>query len=104
VEVAAVEEHPTANPTSAVEAPPKMGTTVNVKATFFPDMKNDEVLSFKSLHVFENKGSWISIGFTPKTKDTKVMMEDLKQMDYLKNIEGIKSTIVFDGNKVRMGF
>lgn len=45
--------------------------------------------------MFQNVGAWVSIGFTPKTKDPKVMMEDLLAMEYLKGtIEGVTKTSI----------
>lgn len=54
-----------------------------------------------------SENSWVSFGIKPKAKDLKSVLEDLKSMDYLLNIEEqeeLSPTIVLDGRKVRIGF
>lgn len=48
--------------------------------------------------------SWASFGIKPRAKDLKSVIEDLNQMEYLKNLYEYDSTVVLDGRKVRLGF
>jgi hypothetical protein len=54
----------------------KKGTLMDFQITFFPDKKMDDIGYYKTLHVFETT-SWVSIGFKPKAKDLKTIIEDL---------------------------
>lgn len=81
----------------------KKGTHIDITLTFFPDKNMDDIVYYKSLHMFDTK-RWISIGFKPKAKDLKTVIEDLNTMEYLKDMEDYETTIVLDGRKVRLGF
>jgi len=81
----------------------KKSTQFDMKITFFPDKKMDDIVYYKSLHMFKSS-SWVSIGFKPKAKDLKTVIEDLNTMEYLKSMDDYETTIVLDGRKVRMGF
>lgn len=75
-----------------------------MKITIYPD-HNDETLSYyQNLHMFTKRG-WFSFGFKPKAKDLKTFIEDLNQVEYLHTLEqeGIRSNVVLDGRKVRIG-
>lgn len=47
--------------------------------------------------------NWISIGIKPRAKDLKSVLDDLEQMEYLKNLDEYEPSIVLDGKKVRIG-
>lgn len=97
------EEAPTAKPAGAAPKEEKKGTAIDFTFTFFPDKKMDDIVYYNTLHMFESD-SWISIGFKPKAKDLKTIIEDLETMDYLHNIEDYETSVVLDGRKVRIGF
>ena len=82
------------------------GTVLEFKLQFFPSNNDDSIVYYKNLHMFRTK-SWLSVGLKPKAKDLKTVIDDFKQMEYLTMLESqesIKSTIVLDGRKVRLGF
>ena len=81
----------------------KKGTTIDMKITFFPDEKMDDILYYSSLHNFKEP-NWISVGFKPKAKDLKTIIEDLNRMDYILDHEEYEKNVVLDGRKVRIGF
>lgn len=71
--------------------------------TFFPDEHDDNISYLNSLHMFDDE-NWLSFGFKPRAKDIKTVVEDLKNMGYLKNHPSISTNVVLDGRKVRIGF
>eukprot|EP00347_Sterkiella_histriomuscorum_P015597 403356425 len=80
----------------------KIGTSIDFKITFFPNENDDKVMYLQNLHMFEEQ-NWFSIGIKPRAKDLKSVLEDLEQMDYLKNLSDYSPSIVLDGKKVRIG-
>jgi hypothetical protein len=69
----------------------------------FPDKNDESIAYYTSLHMFQSK-SWFSIGIKPKAKDIKSFIDDLNQIEYLRLMQEIDTTIVLDSRKVRLGF
>jgi hypothetical protein len=96
---------PKTEETKSASMPIRPNTTIDIDLTFFPNMSEDTINYLQSLHMFQERKSWISIGFKSKAKDLKSVIEDLNQMEYLKTIqEELHPTIALDGMKVRLGF
>jgi hypothetical protein len=94
-----------APPIESKFAPIRTNTTIDIEMTLFPNMKQDTINYLLNLHMFQERKSWISIGFKSKAKDLKSVIEDLNQMEYLKTIrDEYNPTIALDGMKVRLGF
>lgn len=80
----------------------RVGTQIEFKITFFPNENDESIVYLKNLHMFSEE-NWISIGIKPKAKDLKSVLEDLEQLDYLKNLSDYTPSVVLDGKKVRIG-
>ena len=74
-----------------------------MKVTLFPDENDDKITYLNGLHMFDDE-NWISFGLKPRAKDLKTVVEDLQNMEYLKNIPNINTNVVLDGRQVRIGF
>ncbi len=70
----------------------------------FPDRNEESIVYFQNLHMFAEKKPWFSFGFKPLKKDLKTFIEDLNSFEYLNNMNDVRSTVVLDGRKVRLGF
>lgn len=81
----------------------KKGTEFDCRVTFFPSAKMDEIVYLKTLHFFDPDTNWVSFGFKPKSKDLKTFVEDLENMQYFETNDELTTSIVLDGNKVRIG-
>jgi hypothetical protein len=47
----------------------------------------------------------LSIGFKPKAKDQKTFIEDLRELEYIKDLEReSKLSLILHGEKVRIGY
>jgi hypothetical protein len=47
----------------------------------------------------------LSIGFKPKAKDQKTFIEDLRELEYIKDLEReCKLSLILEGEKVRIGY
>lgn len=47
----------------------------------------------------------MSIGFEPKAKDQKTFIEDLRELEYIKDLEReSKLSLILEGEKVRIGY
>lgn len=54
-----------------------IGTEMDLKVTFFPNVKDDLIVYYKNLHMFKTR-SWFSIGLKPRAKDLKTVIEDFR--------------------------
>lgn len=54
------------------------GSLLNLTATLFPEADFDPIAYLKTLHGYRGEQtSWVSLGFAPKAKDLKTVVEDL---------------------------
>jgi hypothetical protein len=57
------------------------------------------------LHQFNDYEAFVSIGFKPKAKDQKTFIEDLRELEYIKDLEReSKLSLILEGEKVRIGY
>ena len=57
------------------------------------------------MHRFNDYDSFISVGFKPKAKDQKTFIEDLRDFDYIKDLESDdKLSIILESKHVRIGY
>lgn len=89
-----------------VSRPRAPGAIIELMMTVYPNKKDDTMIYYQNLHMFKTRG-WFSLGIKPKAKDLKTFIDDLSQIDYLASLDessSVRSTVVLDGSKVRLGF
>ena len=55
------------------------------------------------MNKFNDYEAFLSIGFKPKAKDQKTFIEDLRELEYIKDLEReCKLSLILEGEKVRI--
>ena len=83
----------------------KAGTKVKFDIKLFYSKEDEKTVNLLTLHRFNEEESFISVGFKPKAKDQKTFIEDLRDFDYIKDLESDeKLSIILESKQVRIGY
>ena len=83
----------------------KPGTIIKGDLKLFYSEKEEQMVYLNSLHQLNDYEPFISIGFKPKAKDQKTFIEDLREFEYVRDLEREgKLSIILEGEKVRIGY